>query len=157
MTAHILVPAFDTENCSTLSEKTLNYLRETIGFKGVIVADSLVMEGVVKKCRTVDEAAIQALKAGCDILILGGKLLTGEHAGFELTVADVQRIHSSLITLVQSLLDMGKPTVLLIMRDPLDASLFPTANLVFKTFSPTPPSIQAVYDQLRKYFMWNVN
>lgn len=102
MTAHVLVPALDTENCSTLSEKTLRYLRETIGFKGVIVADSLIMEGVVKKCQTVDEAAIQALKAGCDILILGGKLLNGEHAGFELTVANVKRIQSALIHAVKT-------------------------------------------------------
>jgi len=36
MTAHILVPAFDADHCSTLSEKTLSYLRDTIGFKGVI-------------------------------------------------------------------------------------------------------------------------
>ncbi len=102
MTAHILVPAFDTENCSTLSEKTLNYLRETIGFQGVIVSDSLVMGGVLKKCGTVDEAAIRALKAGCDILILGGKLLVGERAGFELTVSDIERIHSSIVEAVKT-------------------------------------------------------
>jgi len=97
MTAHILVPAFDRNNCSTLSETTLNYLRQTIGFQGVIVSDSLVMEGVLKRCQSVDEAAIQALKAGCDILILGGKLIDGERAGFELKVSDVMRIHSSII------------------------------------------------------------
>lgn len=102
MTAHILVPALDPENCSTLSEKTLHYLRETIGFEGVIVSDSLVMDGVTKKCHTVDEAAIQALIAGCDLLILGGKLLSGEHAGFELRVADVQRVHHSIIEAVKT-------------------------------------------------------
>ncbi len=102
MTAHILVPALDPENCSTVSEKTLNYLREVIGFQGVIVSDSLVMDGVIKKCHTVDEAAIQALNAGCDVLILGGKLLNGEHAGFELTVSDVQRVHSSILRAVES-------------------------------------------------------
>ena len=101
MTAHILMPAFDSQNCATLSKKTLSYLRETLGFKGTIVADSLVMEGVLKKCGTVDEAAIQALNAGCDLLILGGKLLIGEHAGFELTVKDVERIHRSLVQAVQ--------------------------------------------------------
>lgn len=102
MTAHLLVPALDMDNCSTLSEKTLTYLREIIGFQGVIVADSLVMEGVLKKCQTVDEAAIQALNAGCDILILGGKLLSGERTGFELTVADVQRIHLAIVNAVKS-------------------------------------------------------
>lgn len=102
MTAHILVPALDPENCSTLSEKTLGYLRNVIGFQGVIVADSLVMDGVLKKCHSVDEASIAALNAGCDLLILGGKLLVGEHTGFELTTADVQRIHSSIVKAVKS-------------------------------------------------------
>ena len=102
MTAHILVPALDSENCSTLSEKTLTYLRETIGFQGVIVADSLVMDGVLKKCHSVDEASIMALNAGCDLLILGGKLLSGEHTGFELTTADVQRIHGAIVEAVKN-------------------------------------------------------
>lgn len=102
MTAHILVPALDSENCSTLSEKTLDYLRNVIGFQGVIVADSLVMDGVLKKCHSVDEASIAALNAGCDLLILGGKLLVGERTGFELTTADVQRIHSSIVQAVKS-------------------------------------------------------
>lgn len=290
MTAHILVPALDAENCSTLSEKTLTYLRETLGFQGAIVADSLVMEGVIKKCHTVDEAAILALKAGCDILILGGKLLIGEHTGFELTVADVQRVHSSIVNavksgripearvneatqrilnlkkryigsvkaeenlsqtvnteahralakhvaslalkitknetkfpsfhekkiavfspqllsdnidqislsklgkkrdfcffstlnpsnieidmakksakeadvlvvfsynawkhpsqraLIQAVIETGKPVVLIVTRDPLDASLFPKATCVFTTFSPTAPSIQAICDVLK--------
>ncbi len=48
---------------------------------------------------------------------------------------------------------MGKPTVLLVMRDPLDASLFPKASIVFKTFSPTPTSIQAVCDQLNEKYL----
>ena len=285
MTAHIVVPAFDGENCSTISEKTLSYLRETLGFKGVIVSDSLVMEGVLKKCRTVEEAAISALSAGCDLLILGGRLIVGEQAGYELTVADVKRIHKAIvdavksgrlsearvneaagrifdlkkrlkgsrralseavntqthhaiakeiaslalktsklperlsldekrgvvfapqllreaieetsllkmgketdsyffkglsptigeieaakehaaeadvlfvcsynawenpsqITFIQSLIDCGKPVVLLVMRDPLDASLFTGAHLIFKTFSPTACSIQAVCDAL---------
>ena len=102
MTAHILVPALDKDNCSTLSKKTLDYLKNKIGFKGVIVSDSLVMEGVVKKCHTVDEAAIQALEAGCDILILGGKLLSGEKAGLELSVSNIQRIHGSIINAIKS-------------------------------------------------------
>lgn len=101
MTAHILVPAFDPDNCATLSKNTLAYLREGIGFQGVIVSDSLVMEGVLKKCTSVDEAAIQALNAGCDLLLLGGKLLSGENTGLELTVSDVKRVHGSIVEAVK--------------------------------------------------------
>ncbi len=102
MTAHILVPALDQDNCATLSKKTLSYLRDKIGFQGLIVADSLVMDGVLKTCSSVDEASIAALNAGCDLLILGGKLLMGEHAGNELATPDVQRIHRSIIAAVQN-------------------------------------------------------
>ncbi len=102
MTAHLLVPVFDEENCSTLSAKTLSYLRDTLLFEGVIITDSLVMEGVLKKCKTVDEAAIQALNAGCDLLLLGGKQLVGEDRCLELTPKDIQRIHRSLMDAVKS-------------------------------------------------------
>lgn len=101
MTAHILVPALDPNHCSTLSEKTLKYLRDQIGFQGVIVTDSLVMGGVLKTCGTVDEAAIQALQAGCDLLILGGKLLVGEKALLGLTAADIEHVHQSIIQAVK--------------------------------------------------------
>lgn len=100
MTAHLLVPALDVDHCSTLSAKTLSYLRNKIGFQGVIITDSLVMQGVLKTCKTVDEVAVKALNAGCDILLLGGRQLVGEHS-FELTVDDIKRIHSSLVKAVQ--------------------------------------------------------
>jgi len=102
MTAHILVPALDPDHCSTLSEKTLSYLRNEIGFQGVIVADSLVMAGVLKQCSSVDEASIAALNAGCDLLILGGKLLVGEHVGLELTTADIERVHRAIVNAVET-------------------------------------------------------
>ena len=102
MTAHILVPAFDPENCATLSEKTLSYLRDVIGFQGVIISDSLVMQGVIKQCQTVDEAAIRSFNAGCDLLILGGRLLVGEYEGFEMTRDDVQRVALSMVDAVKA-------------------------------------------------------
>ncbi len=103
MTAHLLVPSLDSDYCSTLSKITLDYLRNQIGFKGVILSDSLSMEGVVKRCGgNVDEAAIQAFNAGCDILILGGKQLTGANRNLELTMADVRRIRDTLVLAVQS-------------------------------------------------------
>src|SRR3982751_1211659 len=102
MTAHLFVPALDPDHFSTLSKKTLDFLKQGLGFKGAIISDSLLMEGVLKKCGTVDEAAIQALNAGCDILILGGRRLIGGVKKFELTVADVKRIHQNLIEAVKS-------------------------------------------------------
>lgn len=101
MTAHLLVKAFDTEKCSTLSKNTLRYLREEIGFEGIIISDSLVMEGVLKRTLTVEEAAIQAIEAGCDLLILGGKQLMNEEKEFELTCSDIRSVHQALVEAVK--------------------------------------------------------
>lgn len=98
MTAHLLVPALDQENCVTLSPKAISYLREH--FDGIIITDSLVMEGLLKQCTSVEEAAIRAIEAGCDIVLLGGKLLLG--SGKELSVSEIESIHSALVAAVKS-------------------------------------------------------
>lgn len=103
MTAHIMVPSLDPENCATLSSDILSILRHRIGFQGVIISDSLVMEGVLKNCDySVENAAIRAFDAGCDILILGGRHLLKTGNGFELTASDVEKIHQALVNAVRS-------------------------------------------------------
>lgn len=284
MTAHVLVPVLDPDHCATLSSKILTFLRKELGFQGAVLSDSLVMQGVLKDTGTVDEAAIRALIAGCDLLILGGRQLLGGEVKYEMTAADVQRVHKSLVeavkkgriseerlneavqrvlklkertfphlgidviktagnetlantiaslalrvvkrdpaclaslshkkiavfaphvtqesiqetsllklgkesvplfldlnpseveidvaqknakaadvilfcsynawknpsqtALIQKLLETGKPFILLALRDPLDAALFPKAHVSITTFSPTTPSIQAGCNQL---------
>jgi beta-N-acetylhexosaminidase len=71
MTAHIAVPALDDSRApSTLSRAVLTgLLREQLGFKGVIVTDALEMQGVAKQW-TPGEAAVRALEAGADILLM---------------------------------------------------------------------------------------
>ncbi len=54
----------------------------------------------------------------------------------------------SQITLIQTLIDTGKPVILISTRDPLDAALLSDADLVSTSLSPTVPSIQAICDQL---------
>lgn len=49
---------------------------------------------------------------------------------------------------MQSLATYKKPTVILALRDPLDATLFPNADLIITTFSPTVPAIEAASDYL---------
>ncbi len=102
MTAHLLVPALDPEHCSTLSKRTINILRDEMDFAGVVITDSLVMDGLLNQCTSIEEAAIQALSAGCDILLLGGKHLVGSHKHLELSVADVQKVHQALVEAVKS-------------------------------------------------------
>ena len=70
MTAHIVLPAIDSEHPATLSPKALEMLREDVGFEGLIITDSLGM-GAIAKNWSLEEAAIQAFLAGADILLYG--------------------------------------------------------------------------------------
>ena len=56
LTAHLLVHALDPLNCTTLSKASLDILRNEMGFQGVIITDSLVMEGLLKNCVSIDNA-----------------------------------------------------------------------------------------------------
>jgi beta-N-acetylhexosaminidase len=103
MTGHIIVPAFDQERCATLSPTLLQgVLRKQIGYEGVIMSDSLVMEGFLKNCPSIEEGAVAAINAGCDMLILGGRHLHVGENGTELTAQDVQRIATALCQAVTS-------------------------------------------------------
>ncbi|MEU9354145.1 glycoside hydrolase family 3 protein [Streptomyces griseoloalbus] len=70
MTAHIVVPALDdSEDPATLSRPILTgILREELGYDGVVVTDSLGMEGVRTKYGDA-RVAVLALKAGVDQLL----------------------------------------------------------------------------------------
>jgi hypothetical protein len=52
-------------------------------------------------------------------------------------------------SVINALLEMGKPVILFAVRDPQDATFYPKASVILTTFSPTAPSIQAGCDQLR--------
>ena len=79
MSAHILLPQLDAQNPASLSSFFLkDLLRKEIGYRGVVISDSLVMQGIVPKQSSseeafqgVAEAAIRAFQAGSDCLILG--------------------------------------------------------------------------------------
>ncbi|MFD7667075.1 glycoside hydrolase family 3 protein [Streptomyces sp. NPDC059788] len=70
MTAHIVVPAFDaSEDPATLSRPILTgILRERLGYDGVVVTDSLGMEGVRTKYGDA-RVPVLALQAGVDQLL----------------------------------------------------------------------------------------
>jgi beta-N-acetylhexosaminidase len=109
MTAHLLFPSLDFQNCATLSQKILtDLLRKEIGFQGVIISDSLIMcpgymQGLLNNCSSIEKekAAIASINAGCDLLILGGKQLNADST-LELTTEDIQKIHQALLQAVQT-------------------------------------------------------
>ncbi len=73
MTAHVLVPSLDEAHPSTLSRRTVQgILREELGYEGLILSDDLEMKAIARKY-AVPAAAVQAVAAGCDgVLICSG-------------------------------------------------------------------------------------
>ncbi|WP_338038823.1 glycoside hydrolase family 3 N-terminal domain-containing protein [Neosynechococcus sphagnicola] len=70
MSAHLLIPALDPTYPATLSPPILTgCLRQQLGFTGLIVTDALVM-GAISHRYGADEAAVLALEAGADILLM---------------------------------------------------------------------------------------
>jgi beta-N-acetylhexosaminidase len=70
MTAHVLVPSLDEEKPATLSRRIVQgMLREELGYPGVILSDDLEMKAIAKTY-AVPDAAVQAIAAGCDGLLI---------------------------------------------------------------------------------------
>ena len=69
MTAHVRYTALDAKRPASLSRVATRLLRHDLGYRGVIVTDSLVM-GAITQDRTVVQAAVAALRAGADIALI---------------------------------------------------------------------------------------
>ena len=71
MVSHMAVPALTGDNtpCSLSKTVVTNILRREMGFDGVIITDALNMSAI-SDYKSSDEAAIDALKAGCDMLLM---------------------------------------------------------------------------------------
>jgi beta-N-acetylhexosaminidase len=68
MTGHVLVRELDPEVPATLSARVVGgLLRDELGYDRAVVADDLEMKAVAKRWRPAD-SAVQAARAGCDIL-----------------------------------------------------------------------------------------
>lgn len=70
MAGHIAAPEVTGNDLpASLSPQLLQSLRQELGFDGVIVTDSLAMEGITNRY-TPAQAAVQAVQAGADILLM---------------------------------------------------------------------------------------
>ena len=70
MTAHVLVPALDKQQPASLSTTiTTNLLKQTLGFKGVVICDDLGMKAV-SATMSLAEASVDAIAAGADAVLL---------------------------------------------------------------------------------------
>jgi beta-N-acetylhexosaminidase len=73
MTAHIIFKTLDPGRPATVSPPVLGFLRDHLGFGGVIVTDSMAMSAIAGYAPP-GEAAVQAVLAGADIVLACGAL-----------------------------------------------------------------------------------
>lgn len=71
MVGHLYLPKVDDTYPASLSKEIVQHkLREEMGFRGLVISDDMVMEGITDHY-SVGQAAILALNAGVDMLIVG--------------------------------------------------------------------------------------
>jgi beta-N-acetylhexosaminidase len=67
MTAHVLYPAWDKDNCASISPTIIaDVIRGEIGFDGLLMSDDLVMEALKGSPA---ERACAVIAAGCDVAL----------------------------------------------------------------------------------------
>ena len=70
MIAHLLIPEIDAELPTSLSPALVQgFLRDQLGYEGVVFTDDLCM-GAIAKRYTPEESAALALRAGCDLPLI---------------------------------------------------------------------------------------
>lgn len=68
MTHHGIFDAIDPENPASLSKKAMDYLRNDLGFNGLVVTDDLIMKAILNEYGE-REPIKRAINAGADLLI----------------------------------------------------------------------------------------
>ena len=72
MTGHIIYKNLDQLNTATHSKKVINYIRNSIGFKNILISDDLSMKSLKDNMK---DNTIKAFEAGCNIALhCNGKL-----------------------------------------------------------------------------------
>jgi beta-N-acetylhexosaminidase len=90
MTAHVLYPALDSEQPATLSRAIIeDLLRGELGHHGLVVTDDLDMRAITGS-HTVEHAAVRALNAGCDTLLMCGDSIERHAAVIEAIIHAVE-------------------------------------------------------------------
>lgn len=67
LVSHTIITCLDSDLPASLSPTVISYLRQSMGFDGVVVTDDLVMQAITDRYGS-GESAIMAIEAGCDLL-----------------------------------------------------------------------------------------
>jgi beta-N-acetylhexosaminidase len=91
MTAHVFNRRLDRRYPATLSHATIGgLLRDGLGWRGVVVSDDLRM-GAIEQHYGLDDAAVLALNAGVDLLLIADDRLPGGESAARVAVSALRR------------------------------------------------------------------
>ncbi len=136
MVAHVTVPALDStpDHVATTSPVIVTgLLKDKLGFKGIVVTDALDMAGLTRLyAPNPGRAAVDAFKAGCDLLIIPADL----DASFRAMMAAVQsgeisreRLDASVLKLLKAKASVGLNKSRLVDIDLLSQTVGKPENL----------------------------
>jgi beta-N-acetylhexosaminidase len=121
MTAHIRVPALDPDPnlvATTSPAIVTGLLKNELGFKGIIVTDGLDMAGLTRLyAGHVGRAAVDAFKAGNDVLTMPADLDASYHAVLDAVRSGEiaqQRLDASVLKILQAKASLGLQRVRLV-------------------------------------------
>ena len=91
MTAHVFNRRLDPHHPATLSAPTVTgLLRERLGFTGLVVSDDLRM-GAIEEAYRMDHAALLALLAGVDMVLIADDRLPDGRSGAEVALTTLRQ------------------------------------------------------------------
>jgi len=91
MTAHVFNRRLDRRYPATLSRATIEgLLREQLGWRGLVVSDDLRM-GAIEQHYGFEDAAVRAIEAGVDVLLIGDDRLPDGGSAARVAVAALRR------------------------------------------------------------------
>jgi beta-N-acetylhexosaminidase len=107
MVAHILLPKLDPDHPASFSKIIItDHLRNELHFNGVVMTDDMTMGGIVKHY-AMNDAAVQAVNAGCDVIMAAHEydkaleVLTNLKNKVKAGVISQQRIDQSVYRILQ--------------------------------------------------------
>jgi beta-N-acetylhexosaminidase len=114
MVAHVTVPALDSDphHVATISPAIVSDLLHTrLGFKGIVVTDALDMAGLTNLfANNVGRAAVEAFKAGNDLLLIPADFPASYHAMLEAVRSGEitgDRLDRSVLKILQAKASLG--------------------------------------------------
>ncbi len=107
MVAHILLPQLDKTNPASMSKAIMtDLLRKQLSFTGVIITDDMTM-GAITEHFDIGKAAVESVKAGSDIILVGHdynnvvKIISSLKTAVQNGEISEQRLNESIERIIQ--------------------------------------------------------